>query len=372
MFLSIKWEGFKYMKKVAILCLDDIRHVTMIDIYRRFFDSRNIKYDIICPKKYSDSTSFPLNILTYDVPGVTSNKIKKLVYYYKYRSFAIDLLKKNNYSFIVVWGEHTAVLFCDYLRKTVPYCINIRDTKFPKIPFYFSRLEKAVSLSVFSTWCAPRGVELLPVHDYVIVLNQNKDIVKNARINKNFIDENECIKIGVVGYIRQLNPAKELMLALKNDNRYILQFFGTKSESLKEYAYKIGMKNIELEGTFKPEETYKYLDRIDVINSYIGDGIYDRNITLGAPIRFGYSTLLYKPSIVSPNTYLSTKTHDLNIGFTVNDLKAFPDEFYRWYHSLNFEEFKHSCDKFNKEYDDSLDNLYKICDKNIGSILRGI
>ena len=294
--------------------------------------------------------------------GNDAKKITKLMYFLKFRQFAIGIMKKNHYDFIIVWGENTAVLFADYLKKHRKYCVNIRDSVFSKMPFFFSRLTKAVQCSTFSTWCAQTGQELLPKHDYIIVLNQNRKLLMSARKTEKLLQKNEVIRIGAIGAIRYIEDSKRLMNAVANDDRYVMQFFGNGSYELENYAKERGIKNVEFCGHFLPEETASLLDRIDVMNVYCGDGKDDVNITLGAPIRFGYGTFLYKPAIVSPNTRLSRVTKELKIGYTVEKLDIFADEFYEWYHQVNFDEFIKGCDVYNDEYERGFAKLYEQCD----------
>lgn len=355
------------MGKILILGVADIRHMTMISIYTDYLEKHHIKYEIICSDRYKDNKISYGNAKVYKYPMMdnSASKVVKLWYFLAFRRYAIKLIKKNNYDFIITWGENTAVLFADYLKKYGRYCVNIRDTTFSKMPFFFSKLGKAVKNASFSTWCAQRGLELLPKGDYVIVLNQNKKLLAEARKEAGLRKRNEKIHIGAIGAIRYIEDSKKLIDCLKNDERYILQFIGKGSEKLEEYIRQNGIHNVELSGRFYPEETADLLNRIDVMNVYCGDGKDDKNITLGSPIRYGYATYLYKPAIVSPNTRLSEKTCELNIGYTVDDFKAFPDDFYQWYHSLDFPLFQKGCDIYNQEFAQSQKEFEQICDKYI-------
>lgn len=355
------------MGKVLILGVADIRHMTMISLYTEYLKKNNIEYEIICSDRYHDNSIKYEDVKVYKYPmmGNNSSKVIKLWYFLKFRSYAIKKMEENKYDFVITWGENTAVLFADYLKRRGDYCVNIRDTTFSKMPFFFQKLTKAVNNSSFSTWCAQRGLELLPKHDYVIVLNQNRKLLQEAVKNQGLRRKEEAIHVGAIGAIRYIEDTKKLMNAVKNDDRYVLQFFGTGSEELEEYAEILEMKNVEFHGKFYPEETASLLDRIDVMNVYCGDGKNDKNITLGAPIRYGYATYLYKPAIVSPNTRLSEKTKELNIGYTVNNLENFADEFYEWYHGLDFHEFVKGCDSYNKDYEDSFKRFYEVCNRYI-------
>lgn len=359
--------------KIAILSINDIRHITLISLYTDYFDAMNISYEIICSNRYDDKDVKYRNtvVYTYAVSDNDASKARKLLDYFRFRKFAINILNKNQYKYVIVWNERTAALFSGFLIKYGKFCVNIRDIGFPRIPFFFRSLDNAVQHSDFATWCAQRGVELLPRHEYTIVLNQNKKLVEGAKIKNGFVDKKDKIKIGVVGYIRHIEESKELMKTFNNDERFVLQFFGSGAEKLLDYASEIHMKNIEIEGTFKPEETALLLDRMDVLNAYVGDGKKRKEQALGSPIRYGYSTCLLKPAIVSPNTFLSEKTRKLNIAYTVDDFDGFADRFYEWYNSLDFEEFKKGCEEYNREFDESIVNLHRVCDEKIYPVVKG-
>ena len=355
------------MKKIAILGVADLRHMTMISMYTDYLQRNNIEYEIICSERYKDAEIAYEGKKVYKFPmmGMEAKKIVKLIYFLRFRRFAIKIMKKNQYDFVIVWGENTAVLFADYLKKRGNYCVNIRDSVFSKMPFFFARLTQAVHHSTFSTWCAQRGLELLPKHDYVIVLNQNHKLLQDADRKTNLCSENDVIRIGAIGAIRYLEDSKAFLKAMANDERYIMQFFGIGSEELERFTKEQHIKNVEFYGEFRPEETASLLDRIDVMNVYCGDGKNDINITLGSPIRFGYATYLYKPSIVSPNTRLSEKTKELGIGYTLDDIESVADDFYQWYHNIDFEGFKSGCDCYNQEFANSFERFYDVCDKYI-------
>lgn len=360
------------MDRVVILALDDLRHITMSKIYTDFFDEKGIKYDIICMDRYNHSSISNLsdNIYCYKGTSVSDSKFRKLFNYIQYRNYAISIINKNKYKYIIVWGERTTAVFSDFLVSHRPYCINIRDLWFPKFTPILKRLRKAVDNSDFSTWCAPRGQEYLPKHDYVLVYNQNKSLVCDVPPAKCLVKKGEPIHIGAIGYIRHLEPAKQIMKAFCNDDRFVVQFFGTGSEQLKKYANELNMNNIEIIGSFRPEETAELVQRIDIVNCYCGDGSQDKTIAIGTPIRYGYSTMLYKPAIVSPNTYISEKTNSMDIALTFDERSDFSNILYEWYHGLDFATFVNRCNEFNNEISDTIDNFHRVCEEKITPLFR--
>ena len=363
----------RYMKKkVAILSVTDLRHITMIQIYTDYFFKKGIVYDIICSDRYGTGTLQydDARVFSVQIPDHDAGKLDKLAGYLFFYKFAKKIIESQNYGLVVLWNERTAALFSDFIIKSkIPYCVNIRDIWNPMLPVVRNRLRAAVRFSMFSTWCATKGLQLLPEGNYIVVLNQNIKAVKQAKKNTGLRKKNEPIRIGVVGNIRHIKESKALMCAVNGDDRYILQFFGSGASKLKKYAERIGMTNIEAEDSFTFDETGEYLNRIDVINVYTGFGKNRINESLYIPIRFGYSTGLYKPAIVSPNTYLSKLARDLNVGYTVDTIDNFADDFYSWYYSLDFGSFRNKCDVMNNRFSRSIREFEEMCDKMVYPIL---
>ncbi len=43
--------------------------------------------------------------------------IKKAIAYYRFRPYAMKILKENRYDFVIVWGSYTGHLFKSFLEK---------------------------------------------------------------------------------------------------------------------------------------------------------------------------------------------------------------------------------------------------------------
>lgn len=358
-------------KKVVILSVADLRHMTMISLYTSYLENNNIRYDIICMDRYSESQKVSSNIYRYawNTKG-NEPKIKKVVPFLKFRGFALKLLRKNDYSFIIVWNENTTLLFSDFLLKQKnknKYCINIRDLDFSKIFLANIIRRKVIYHSAFTTSCVPLIHECLPQnYNYTIMISKNDSILKDCekRINKR--DKNKPIRISYIGKVRFIEEDKKIIRAFGNDKRYLLQFFGTGAEQLESFIKENGYQNVVLKGTFDVNKTAELLAESDVIHSYFGKNIYAWEYFL--PIRFGYAPYIHLPTLVTPGSHLASIIKEYKIGFIVNNFDTLANDFYKWYDLMNYKDFMEGCENYCEYVDEINKKFYEKCDYYIGKI----
>ncbi|RIO54105.1 capsular biosynthesis protein, partial [Staphylococcus hominis] len=96
--------------KIAILGAANIKHMSLISHYMNNIDLQKNQVDIIYVDKYDTEEKINgiTNYYKYNLKIKSSwSKLKKIWYYYSFKSFASKILKKNNYDFIIVWGSYT-------------------------------------------------------------------------------------------------------------------------------------------------------------------------------------------------------------------------------------------------------------------------
>ena len=135
---------------------------------------------------------------------------------------------------------------------------------------------------------------------------------------------------------------KRIIEALGNDDRFELLFIGAGSEKLESYKE---YNNITLIGAYLPEDTAKYLENADVINSYFGSTVlgYERMTS----IRFSYGPYMRIPVLVGEGTEMESEGNKYGFIYGVKyDDKPFADDLYEWYHGLDFERFDAGCQRY--------------------------
>lgn len=329
--------------KICILGIMNIKHMSLISLYTSFFDENKIDYDIIYVDKYNEvENSSAQNIYRYKMSlDKEWSKIRKLQEYLKFKSYAEEILSKEKYDYVIVWRSETALLFSKYLIKHYKdrYIVNIRDYCGEKNPFIFLRMKSILKFSLFTTISSNGFKSFLPNSRLLSVQSLNEKVLENLTPKDSLRKLNEPIRVCFIGYVRFIENDKKLIKALGNDPRYIIQFFGSGSKKLEEFAEENNIKNMEIVDNFKVEETGELLKRADVINNLYGKG--DIALDTALSIKYYYALYMNLPILVYDETFMEEVTTRIGIGYSFNNqYENLADDFYNWYHNINFSEFK--------------------------------
>lgn len=333
--------------RVCILSIVNIKHMSLISLYTDFLEKNNIEYDIIYIDKYQEFESIGAKSV-YKYPISINrdwNFFKKLQKYYEFRKYATDILNNQKYDHIIVWRSETALLFFDYLLSKMKnkYSINIRDYCYEKIPFVYFIMKKLTTHSLFTTISSIGFKSFLPKGNYTLMHSYNGSILDTIQPRVNLNDKKDPIRICFIGYVRFYDQDIKLIDLLADNKKYIIQFFGVGSEKLKEYAKSKGYQNIETIPSFKVEETAKLLKKADVINNLYGHG--QIALDTAVSIKYYYALKMNIPILVFNNTYMSEIVKENSTGYIVNNLNQdFSEDFWEWYHNLDFKSFKVRCE----------------------------
>ena len=147
--------------KTLILSVSDKRHMSMVVSYEDYLKNNSLKYDIIRVNRYDTriiTKEYTDNGCIYEYPFFQSTSVsrfKKIFRFIKFRNYAKKLIKQNEYDFIIIWNENTAVLFADILLKQFrnKYCVNVRDC-FEIKPLMWL-FKKVINNAYFSTTPSP-------------------------------------------------------------------------------------------------------------------------------------------------------------------------------------------------------------------------
>lgn len=354
---------------ICILLTSNLKHSTLISHYTSVLNSKKIDYDIIFFDRYGiEEESEGKNVYKYtEVIDSNKGKSSKLPTFLRFRKYAIDILKKNNYQIVITWNTFTVFLFYTYLKRNkIPYIHNIRDYFNENNILIKSFQNKVSKNSVLNTISSEGFLDFLPNQKYLMVHSLNKDVdLRPDYTNK---VKTGPIKIGFVGNVRFLEEQKRLIQLFKNDDRFLLYFCGTNAEKLEPFIVKNRISNVELRGAFKPSETKNIINEMTLINNIFGN--QSQSVKTLTSIRLYHSTFLYKPILVNEDTFMSDIVEKNGLGFSL-DLKdsSVKDQVYQWYNSLNYQEYKEKCNIFNGNIEKDNLNFKRefelILDKNI-------
>jgi len=329
--------------KIAILSVGDYKHITLISKYTQLFEDNDISYNIICTDRYNSGINRE-KVLSYSIP-TNINKLKKIYYFLKFHNWAKKIIG-NNYDFIVVWNENTALLFFDLLLKKYKkkYCVNIRDVDFLNQRLLNIIRSKVIKNSRFSTYCSTAKLDFPKNYNYVLMRSINLDILKSVPKKENIREKNKPIRIVYIGKVRFNDANEEIIKSFGNDKRYELWFIGSGSEELKKFESRYN--NLHLVGSYEPEETANYLANADVINSYFGTKVlgYERM----SSIRFSYAPYIHIPVIVGVNTNMENEGNKYGFAYGYGNcsIDEEADNFYEWYSKIDFDKFVSGCEKY--------------------------
>ncbi|PTI35935.1 capsular biosynthesis protein, partial [Mammaliicoccus vitulinus] len=141
--------------------------------------------------------------------------------------------------------------------------------------------------------------------------------------------------ISFIGNNRFFEVNKKFMMSLKNDNRFLIQYFGTGSNVLRDFALKNNINNTKFIDGFPIEKTGELLNETDILNNVYGNN--DIALDTALSIRLYYAIYLNKPILTSENTYTSKKAKELNLGLDINVNKgaSVGNEIIKWYKNLD-------------------------------------
>lgn len=336
------------MKKICILSAVNIRHMSLISLYTNLFQKMHIEYDIIYMDKYGEDEEFSAkNKYRYEnIINPNWSKLYKILHYFKFRHYAIRVLNRNDYDFIVVWNDVAIFMFADYLARKYKhkYCLNIRDYCSQHIRWIYKRFDRVIRDSCFTTISSEGYKSFLPPYNYVVIHSLNP-LLFDTIIPRKSLSKDYPIRIGFIGYIRFFDINKKLLLLFKNDPRFELHYYGTHANLLKEYADSNNITNAVFHDTFPIKDTPKYLQKIDIINNLYGNS--DISLKSALSIKLYHGVFARIPILVCPNTYMEEIIEQYKIGFVFSEItESYKEELYNWYTNFNFDEFNLQCESF--------------------------
>lgn len=344
------------------------KHMTLISLYIDYFKRNEIPIDVIYYDKYDIDEDIPAaHVYKYtSVVDRKLSKVKKLLKYWNFRKFVFKECNLKEYDLVIVWKTETAFLFLDHFLFTrKKFILNVRDYLWENNPIFKLVMSWLVRKAEFTTISSEGFKRFLPKNDYVIIHSLNESLLNNCSYRSAMRSKNEPIRIGFIGYVRFYDTDKQLLRALANDSRYIVQFFGEGSQELEKYCQTNNIHNVEFMYGFKVEETCKLLEKIDVINNLYGKG--EIALDTAISIKYYYALYLRVPILVFKETYMEEVSLEAGIGYATGlRFDNLANDFYEWYHSTSIEKISANCNirinsikRDQKIFKRTIDNLIK-------------
>lgn len=272
---------------------------------------------------------------------------KKLAYFWRYRQFALKVLKKNTYDRIIVLHTTPGLTLIDYLgiHYKGKYLLDFRDISYEYIPIYrklVERLSNNAALTVVSSNAFRNYLntsqKVYTVHNYL------EDALAHTGVRNTFSRDREVIRISFWGLVRQVAVNKQVMDALGNDMRFELHYYGRMQQDARDmevYAKENNYQNVFFHGTYMPEERYGFAQNTDLLHN-----VYDLGHTTGNAMgnKFYDGILFEIPQICTEGSHMGKYVTEAGVGITVQlDDPNFADSLYAYYHGMNWQAFSDNC-----------------------------
>lgn len=350
--------------KICIIGVQNIKNMTLISLYTSFFQKNNVKYDLIYIDKYGilEETKAE-KVYKFDgTKKLYQGKIGKFIKALSFKKYAINILEKNRYDFIVVWREQTAYMFANYLvtRYKDRYSINIRDLWNMKNIFMTNKIKYALQNSKFNTISSEGFLQNLPKNNYLMLHSANEEILKKYELKAEDKDQ-EPIVITYIGTIRFYEYCFQLIEFFSNDDRFKINFIGQGSDVIRKYVIKKEIRNVKCIDSFIPKDTMRLLEGTHIINCAFGSkNLAEQRLI---PIRFYYALYKMIPVLTTQKTWLDTLANDLNMALSLPDnlieTKVTSEEIYRKYKSIDLNKMKEKIENYKLEIKKSHKELEK-------------
>lgn len=349
--------------KIAVVLPCNIIWAPYYRKYEEIFAEMGIPFDLIMWNRNLENEEACGRIISYDKPDHTSDgNANKIWKFFKFARFAKKTIKKNQYTKIIFLGTYAgnAVFLAGFLSRNYrkKYWIDIRDHTYEKLLLY-RKMESKVVRNSYQTVISSYGFKyFLPLGmKYLIAHNIDHKGISFAKDNEFESIQNETIKISYIGNYGDLYKEETIKFVnyMSNDDRFLIQFFGTGTEELKQYCKDNGICNVYFEGRFEKSDLGRIYGRTDVIDNLYGAKPYNLKIALSN--RLYYSLALKKPILVCPGTEMERITKVAGNGFSMDYKDDTKEKLIEFVKTFNRDKCEIVYDKFCKEESVFLKNL---------------
>ena len=339
--------------KIALICPSNILYMPYVDNYTKIFDEIDVDYSVINWDRFKIEKD---SEFTYRDSKIGHQR--SFLDYYIYSRFVLNILKKNNYDKVVVFGIQLVFFLKRHLIKEYrdKYIIDIRDHN--RIIKYFN-IEKTIEHSNFTVISSPGYKEWLPEsNNYVINHNTQIESLAELKEVKPFdLSSSNEISVGCIGALRDYKINIDFIESLKNNEIVKLNYHGEGNinQGISKYLLEHGIKNVNLTGRYDKEEEPELYKKNNIINVLrYNDGINNKT---ALPNRL-YNAVIYgKPMLAFDGTYLSEIIKKYNLGIVIGSFDNIERELMEYIYNFKFEPYENgrslffeSVIKENKEF----------------------
>lgn len=355
--------------KILIIGFSKIKYMPYVNFYLDNIDlSKNEVHLIFWNKDRKDDVIPKKDVFLHEFSLMQCDaapKFSKLGNFLKFRRFTLSVMKKFDFDRVIVFHSVPMLLFFDKLLTKYKnrYIFDYRDVTYERfLPF-----KKAVICAAKNA----RAVFLSSEAFYEIIPKSEKThIIHNLLFDSvskrlEFEKKQEPVNISFWGFVRQSDFNLKIVKALKNDGRFVLNYYGASydtSDALKGYCKKNGVKNVRFFGEYKPDERYEFAKNAALIHN-----MYQNDATKYAMGNKFYDGLVFRlPLVCTKGSFMGETAEKYGVGIALDpDDPDFADKIYNYYTSLDEKSFSENCDaalrKILDEYNDAANAVKEAC-----------
>lgn len=318
--------------KIALILSSNLIWAPYYYKYEDFLVKNNCQFDLLIWNREGKEELSKGNMIEFNCPDKTNDgNWKKIFSFFKFAKFLKRKLKEKKYDKIVFLGTYAFIpasisLFLKRKYKN-KYWIDIRDLTYESNKLFYMFENKAINNAKNVTISSKGFEKYLPKYNYNYIHNIDSNINEISTLYKK--TDSEKIRISYIGNIGFLNEVIKFLNVFKNNDDYILQFFGNGSEKVEQYCKENNIYNVSFKGKFKKEETIDFYNSTDIVYNLYGNN--NKNVRSALSNKFYYALKFNLPILVSPNTYMEEISKECKIGVAFEENHQFPSYLKKWY-----------------------------------------
>ena len=353
--------------KVGLILPGNIWFSPYVKIYTDILDKLNISYDII---SWNRDGKDKIIGYQFNYQGNMHGRLSKFLPYVKYAKYIKNLVIKNKYERLIVFGPQIAIFLSSFLAKNYnkKFIFDYRDLSIEQKWYFKSRFRTVLSSSFANVISSPGFKKCLPSNfDYLISHNFDINIVrKSLENNQIFKMDKDKISVLTIGGIRDFSSNVEVLKGLGNKPDFSIEFVGKGNGAvlLEQYAKDNNINNVTFKGYYPKEEEHIYIEGSTFLNIF-----YPKIISHSTALsnRF-YNALIYKrPMIVTNNSIQGDYVEKYNLGLSLSDCDNIDLKIKDFIKNLDKPSFVSRCNNllmdFLKDYDEIYSMIEKLFDK---------
>lgn len=352
--------------RVALVISNNKWFSPYLNIYTEYFKSNNVFYEVI---SWNRDFSEEQNSVTYSGDIKDENKILKLFKYVKYARFVHNVVRKNQYDKLIVFGSQLSLFLLPLLlfsyRKR--YIIDFRDLSIEQYPIIKTLFSWILHGSYCNVVSSPGFIKYLPKADYIVAHNLSMDLARKG-LGIKYKHPERPYEVLTIGGIRNYESNMEVVRSLANNSMYNIKFVGKgyASKKIEESCLLNSYTNVSFSGYYKKEDEPEIIKLSSVLNIFYPQVKSHTSIMSN---RFYHALIYKKPMIVTAGSVQGEYVEKYNLGLSVKDCSDLADMLCSFIVNMDKETFENNCNAlltgFIKENELFLAELDKFIHNNI-------